>query len=68
MRNLLRLGDRQKVVVDEESGLGGEGAWEGKGAYVIFRIREGVRERLWGIPWGIPYGRGVSLNEVRRGE
>ena len=29
-------------------------AWEGKGAYVIYRIREGVEERLWGIPREIP--------------
>ncbi len=27
-------------------------AWEG--AYVIYRIRGGEEERLWGIPWEIP--------------
>jgi hypothetical protein len=49
MRNVLRL---------ETKGCRGRGggriAWEGTGAYVIYRIREGVEERLWGIPREIP--------------
>jgi hypothetical protein len=31
-----------------------EMAWERKGAYVIYRIRGGEEERLWGIPREIP--------------
>jgi hypothetical protein len=49
--------------VDELEGERGKG----KGAYVIFRIRGGVGERLWGIPRGIPdYRR--SRGVTRRGE
>lgn len=37
-------------------------AWE---AYVIYLIRGGVEERLWGIPWEIPLG---EICEARRGD
>jgi hypothetical protein len=34
--------------------VGGASVGEGENAYVIYRIRGGEEERLWGIPWEIP--------------
>jgi hypothetical protein len=61
MRNLLRL-ETKGCPKEKEDEVGrGRG-----GAYVIFRIRGGEEERLWGIPWEIPIQR-RERDEARRG-
>jgi len=47
-------GWRQKVVPGIKRTRRGASVGKGEGAYVIFRIRGGEEERLWGIHREIP--------------